>query len=126
MKIKPIFLVMLVCLLTLSFVFVSCKTDDDGGGGGGKVPTELQGKWENDEYYIFFNADGFTISPTDYVTTIEMKVTSVSGTKVNWEHAQYGSPPSGSFDYVVASNTLTVTNETGSGNRMRNGTYTKQ
>ena len=50
MKIKPVFLVMLVCILTLSFVFVSCKTDDDdgGGGGGGNVTsvtiTGLDGK----------------------------------------------------------------------------------
>ena len=34
MKNKPFLLVMLVCILALSFGFVSCGGDDDNGGGG--------------------------------------------------------------------------------------------
>ena len=39
MKNKPFLLVMLVCILALSFGFVSCGGDDDNGGGGGVPDT---------------------------------------------------------------------------------------
>ena len=84
MKNKPFLLVMLVCILALSFVFVGCKTDGDDGGGGGNVTsvkiTGLDGKtgsvvlWIQNTKTTFFDKAEATISsnqvtftfPTEY------------------------------------------------------------
>jgi hypothetical protein len=58
MKNKLFFLIMLICLLTLSFI--GCKNDDNEGGG--KVPSALQGNWLRDsqgiERHLTFTKDG--------------------------------------------------------------------
>ena len=78
MKIKPIFLVMLVCLLTLSFVFVGCKTDDDDTTTtttGLTFPTEFQSVWEKSSATITISTSSFRFLDTpDDITFNLIKV----------------------------------------------------
>jgi hypothetical protein len=127
------FLGIIALAAIIAFSFTACPDNGGGGGGGGggKVPAALQGNWSTplgaNTLYLFFNADGWAESQTAFPTSITYKVTSVSGNTVNWEHAQYGDPPSGSFDYAITGNTLTISNSTRSSTQgPYNGTYTKQ
>jgi hypothetical protein len=115
MKIKPIFLVMLVCLLTLSFVFVSCKTDDDDGGGGGATfPTELHGTWTNTDSEVI------TIAAT--TLTYEGDAGNLTGKNGNRYTIKYLGANI-SFDAVITSGDLVISNP--STNLFPDGTFTK-
>ena len=112
----------------IGFSMAACDNGTTGGGGG-KVPTELKGKWlgvdGSDDNFLFFNADGWALDHSAFPTTITYKVTSVSGNTVNWNHAQYGDPSSGSFKYSITSDVLTISDKSGTLNPS-NGTYNKQ
>ncbi|MCL1817528.1 MAG: hypothetical protein FWG35_01265 [Spirochaetaceae bacterium] len=129
MKIKPIFLVMLVCLLTLSFGLVSCGSTDDGGGGGGNVPAALQGNWLRDdagtERYLKFTKDGWGTDSTSFGgVSIHFIVTAATATTITWNLQYVGT---GSFDYDISGSTLTISNSTGPGSgSLATGTYERQ
>ena len=110
----------------IGFSMAAC--DNGSTGGGGKVPEELRGKWLGNDggpIYLFFNADGWDLDYIDFPTTITYKVKSVSGNTVNWNHAQYGDPPSGSFKYSISSDVLTISEKNGTLSPS-NGTYNRQ
>ena len=113
MKIKPIFLVMLVCLLTLSFVFVSCKTDDDDSSGGATFPTELHGTWTQGSEVITIAATTLTYEGD------AGNLTGKNGNRytINWNSANI------SFDAVITSGNLVISNT--STNMFPDGTFTK-
>jgi hypothetical protein len=124
MKKKLNLLVMLVCLLALSLVFIGCPTDsDDSGGGGGKVPTELIGSWEKTSGEHIGRIYEFTETQWKIITTGQAHNVTVSGntiTKYNGDTSYVD----GTVTYAIAGTTLTITAGTYTGSLV--GTYTKQ
>jgi hypothetical protein len=111
MKIK-LFSVMLVCLLALSFGFVSCGGDDDSGGGN--VPTELVGKWYSDaeKMYLAFQiyanggVDDDEDKPNETFGTITLKSGTGTSGVFSYRHNLLGNTADVTF--TIASNVLSI------------------
>ena len=113
MKKNTIFKTLLAFLLVFSFVFVACDNDSGGGSnsGGGGIPSELVGNWRSNNPSIrnanfVINADGSGSHEMYTQTTVSW---SVIGNRLTITTGD----GSGSADYSVNGDTLTLTNPSG-------------
>jgi hypothetical protein len=116
----------------IAFSFTACGGDDGGGGGGGKVSEALQGTWkeDGDEYYLVFTKDSFGTGQTVAAATGacgSFIATSDNGSKIEFQHKEFGKDVTGSITYSITGSKLTVSDQSGGGTfQATMGTWTKQ
>jgi hypothetical protein len=130
------FLGIIALAAIIGFSFTACGDgDDDGGGGGGKISKALQGTWKNDDltdYYLVFTKDSFGTGNSVAESTQESGKNSFiaksdNGSKIEFEHKDFGKNVTGSITYSVTGSKLTVSATTGGGTfQTLEGTWTKQ
>jgi hypothetical protein len=131
--IKTFGIIVLVAIIGVSFITCDDGGDNNGGGGGGgKVPAELIGNWlADDQYvgqrYLVFDKDGWGQEASFAAVKIGWIVTSVAGSKIDFQHKDFGKEFAGSFEYSITGTKLTLSNSSGgSAIQSAEGTYTKQ